>query len=79
MIYINGKELEEKYTTTEITDTGLAEEAVKLAGDEYFVLGDNRQVSDDSRSSDIGNVKRSEFEGKAWFIISPKSRMGRIK
>ena len=79
VIYINGKELEEKYTTTAITDAGLAEEVVRLAGDEYFVLGDNRQVSDDSRSADIGNVKRSEFEGKAWFILSPRSRIGRIK
>ena len=80
VIYINGKKLEEKYTTTEITDAGLAEEVVRLAGDEYFVLGDNRQVSsDDSRSADIGHVKRSEFEGKAWFILSPRSRIGRIK
>lgn len=78
-IYINGKKLEEKYTTTEIADEGLAVEPIKLAGDEYFVLGDNRQVSDDSRSADIGNVKRSEFEGKAWFILSPSSRIGRIR
>lgn len=78
-IYINGKILEENYETNEITDAGLASEPIKLAGDEYFVLGDNRQVSDDSRSADIGNVKRSEFEGKAWFILSPRSRIRRIK
>ena len=78
-IYINGKILEENYETNEITDAGLASEPIKLAGDEYFVLGDNRQVSDDSRSADIGNVKRSEFEGKAWLILSPRSRIRRIK
>lgn len=79
VIYIDGKILEENYITNEITDAGLAAEPVKLAGDEYFVLGDNRQVSDDSRSADIGNVKRSEFEGEAWFILSPRARIGWIK
>ena len=49
---------------------------IVLGGDEYFVLGDNRESSEDSRMADIGNVKRSEIEGKVWFILSPKDRFG---
>jgi len=65
-IYINGKEIEETYDTTAIDDVGIADEPIELEGNEYFVLGDNRQNLDDSRSSEIGNVKRSEIEGKVW-------------
>ena len=67
-IYIDGKKLEEDYVTTEITDEGLATQAVTLADDEYFVLGDDRKNSEDSRYADIGNVKRRYIYGKAWFI-----------
>ena len=54
----------------------IASEKIVLGGDEYFVLGDNRESSEDSRMADIGNVKRSEIEGKVWFILSPKDRFG---
>jgi signal peptidase I len=67
-IYIDGKKLEEDYVTTEITDAGLAAQAVTLADDEYFVLGDDRKNSEDSRHADIGIVKRRYIYGKAWFI-----------
>lgn len=56
--------MNEKYETTAIADTGIASEKIVLGGDEYFVLGDNRESSEDSRMADIGNVKRSEIEGK---------------
>lgn len=78
-IYVDGEKLEEEYKTAEITDAGLAAEEIALAGDEFFVLGDNRKSSEDSRMADIGNVKRSEIEGKAWFIISPGKRIGGVK
>ncbi|MDY5846053.1 MAG: signal peptidase I [Bariatricus sp.] len=78
-IYIDGKELEEEYETTEILDPGLASEEITLAGDEFFVLGDNRESSNDSRMPEIGNVKRSEIEGKAWFIITFGKRFGWIE
>ncbi len=65
-ILINGKEIEETYDTTAIEDVGIADEPIQLGNDEYFVLGDNRQSVEDSRSSEIGNVKRSEIEGKVW-------------
>ena len=77
-IYIDGEKLEEKYETTAIEDAGTASEEITLDGDEYFVLGDNRRNSEDIRMADIGNVKRSEIEGKAWFVLSTKGNFGFI-
>ena len=78
-VYINGKKLEEDYKTTKIDTAGIAGEKLKLGGDEYFVLGDNRKNSEDSRSADIGKVKRSYIYGKAWFVASPKKDWGFVK
>ena len=78
-LYIDGKELEEEYKTTAIEDAGVAAEEIKLKKDEYFVLGDNRMASEDSRSQEVGNVKKTDIEGKAWFVISPKEHVGFLK
>ena len=53
--------------------------AVKLGYDEFFVLGDNRNNSDDSRYSNIGTVKRDMIIGKPWLRIKPASDFGKIK
>lgn len=45
-------------------DSGIAEKPLKLANDEYFVLGDNRMVSIDSRHSDLGPVKKEQIIGR---------------
>ena len=71
-IVVNGKEIKEKYDTTEIVELGLLSEPLKLGKSEYFVLGDDRQKSEDSRSEEIGPVKRSYIEGKVWFVIAGK-------
>ena len=71
-IYINGKKLKENYDATKIEELGLLKEPIVLGADEYFVLGDDRQNSDDSRVADIGNVGRSEIEGKVWYTASGK-------
>ena len=57
-------------------DAGVASDPVKLGEDEYFVLGDNRNNSEDSRSADIGNVRREDIMGMAWFNITPGERFG---
>lgn len=75
-VYIDGERLEEDYETTNIDDVGVVDEKLKLAGDEYFVLGDNREQSEDSRDADVGNVKREYIYGKAWFVITPGDEFG---
>ena len=69
-IYVDGELLEEKYETTELGDSGYLDEPVTLDEDEYFVLGDDRENSEDSRHAEVGNVKRIYIYGKAWFVIS---------
>lgn len=76
VVFIDGKQLKEDYETTAIDDVGIAGEEVVLEGNEYFVLGDNRSSSDDSRQANIGNVKRSEIYGKVWFVLKSSENFG---
>lgn len=78
-LWIDGKKLKEEYNTTEMTELGLLEEPVTVGKDEFFVLGDDRQIAQDSRTANIGNVKRTEIAGKVWFVISPMSHFGFVK
>ena len=78
-VYVNGELFEDEDEFAPILDAELAAEPVKLEEDEYFVLGDNRNNSQDSRYANIGNVKKEYIIGKAWFIISPYDSMGFIK
>lgn len=78
-IYINGKLLEESYGTEVMSDPGLARRPITLGPDEYFVLGDNRNASVDSRKAEVRNVKRDKIIGKAWFILYPFSRFSQIE
>jgi len=64
-LYVNGIMEESDYD--KIADPGLAEELMTLGVDEYFVLGDNRNNSEDSRSGNIGPVNKSIIAGRAWF------------
>jgi len=68
-IYINGELLEEVADRPAITDSGIAEDGVKLGNGEYFVLGDNRNHSTDSRYASVGNVKKEYMLGRVWFDL----------
>jgi len=64
-LYVNGV-MEENEEYDKVAEPGIAEEPIVVGQDEFFVLGDNRNNSEDSRSGNIGLVKRSQIEGKAW-------------
>lgn len=78
-VLVNGELFEEEGEFAPILDAELAAEPVTLGEDEYFVLGDNRNNSEDSRYANIGNVKKEYIIGKAWFIMSPYENIGFIK
>ena len=75
-VFIDGELLKEEILTEGMHDPGVAAGPVELGEDEYFVLGDNRNNSEDSRSADIGNVRREDIMGMAWFNITPGERFG---
>lgn len=70
-IYINGEIIEDIVNVDPMVNYGLAEEEIHLEENEYFVLGDNRNSSEDSRFASVGNVTRDEIIGKAFIRLSP--------
>ncbi|MDE5866261.1 MAG: signal peptidase I, partial [Lachnospiraceae bacterium] len=78
-IYINDEILEEGYGKEVIENPGRAYEPITLGDDEYFVMGDNRNNSSDSRDPSVGNIKRENIIGRAWLRIWPFDKFGFIK
>jgi signal peptidase I len=78
-IWINGEVLEENYGKEVIKDAGLASSEIVLGDDEYFVMGDNRNDSADSRFVSVGNIKRENIVGRAWLRIYPFNKFGILK
>ena len=78
-IWINGEMLYEDYGRDRILDPGLAIEPIVLGADEYFVLGDNRNYSKDSRYPDVGIISLDDIEGIAIFRVFPFNKFGTIK
>ena len=78
-VYINGKKLDEHYGAEGMEDPGIAAEPIKLGDDEYFVLGDNRNHSSDSRVASVGVLTRDMLIGRAWVRIYPFNKIGVIK
>ena len=77
-VYVNGELFETGTGNEQMDYPGVAEEEITLAKDEYFVLGDNRNASEDSRNADIGNVKKQDIYGLAWFVRYPWDNFGMI-
>ncbi len=72
IVYINDAPLKEIVKDLpKMHLSGLATEPLVLDEDEYFVLGDNRNKSEDSRFANIGNVTKSQIVGKAWLMLDP--------
>lgn len=78
-IYVDGEVLEESYGREVILDPGEAEEPIALGEDEYFVLGDNRNASSDSRDPSVGKILGGDIVGRAWVRIYPFNKIGFIK
>lgn len=78
-IFINGEVLNDLPFDDLIMTEGLAIDEVTLEEDEYFLMGDNCNNSEDSRYVNIGNISKKEISGKVVFRISPRSEFGFIK
>ena len=79
LLYVNEETVEE-YFNDRIAEPGLLESEVTLGEDEYFVIGDNCNNSEDSRSANIGSVRKSYIIGKAWMkLAAGDSELGLIE
>lgn len=78
-LYINDEKIEAEDGLSQAALAGIAENPVVLGEDEYFLLGDNRENSEDSRFVNVGNVKRSQIRGTVWLRIQPFRRFGLIR
>lgn len=78
-IYVDGELLEEAYGREVIQNPGRADDPIMLGDDEYFVMGDNRNNSSDSRDPSVGNIHRKDIIGRAFIRIWPSSKFGILK
>ena len=79
MVYIDGEMLDESYGKEVMQYSGVASDPIELGNDEYFVLGDNRNNSSDSRDPSVGNIKEDQIIGKAFIRIWPLNKFGILK
>ena len=78
-ILIDGEAYKEGKDFPMISNPGLATSSITLESGEYFVLGDNRNNSEDSRYADIGMIKKRYIAGKIWFTCAPFEKLGFTK
>ncbi len=78
-VFINGEVKKDLPFDDLIMTEGLAIDEITLGEDEYFLMGDNCNNSEDSRYVNIGNISRKEISGKIIFRISPRDKFGKVK
>lgn len=79
-IYVNGKKIDNSFASTKTDDFKLEDIGfTKIPGDKYFLLGDNRKVSLDSRYNEIGLVSKDNIVGKAEIIVWPFNKIGKVE
>ena len=79
VIWIDGEVLQESYGREVMKNAGLAADMITLGEDEYFVLGDNRNDSTDSRDPSVGVIHKDEIIGRSWLRIWPLDKIGVLK
>lgn len=77
-VYINNEKLDEPVNVDTMEIGGLAEEPIILEENEYFVLGDNRNNSEDSRFANVGNIVSQDIIGKVWIKMNPFNFVNKI-
>ena len=78
-IYVDGTVLSESYGKNAMNTEGIAREKITLGEEEYFVLGDNRAVSVDSRQAKVGTVKKEEIDGVVMLRVAPLASFGKVE
>lgn len=76
LVYVNGQQLDEPYINEPCTEQRCRDTLVTLAADEYYVMGDNRNRSRDSRASNFGAVTREYIVGKVFVRYWPPTDWG---
>lgn len=79
MVYIEDEPIEFPFDGAVYNVAGIAENTIMLASDEYFLLGDNGDSSEDSRFNAVGTVPRENITGKIWFRIAPLGSIGFVR
>jgi len=78
-LFVNGELLEDDFSESDLVSVGDVAYPITVGEDEYFVLGDNRNNSKDSRSSSVGLIQRENIIGKIWIRFFPFDKVGFVK
>ncbi len=76
-IYVDGVEIKDTFYDGKF-ESGYVNNAIVIGDNEYFVMGDNRNVSEDSRFEYVGNIEKEKILGKVWFVCYPFNKLRMI-